>query len=151
MTGGEIGWFLSSHDYSHINLTGGVLTEVDAFNNSIVEISGGTVRGANIHDSSVMYLSGGNILDATFAIFSDAVLHVYGKDFLYTPGGGYGFGWLSGHWANGSEFSIRFRNLPESFPPESSVILHIIPEPCTLSFVGFGFFIMRRAIKIPHK
>jgi len=144
MTGGEVG-LLSSYNSSHINVTGGLVSPgwLAAYNNSIVEISGGIVRTVSLVDSSIMYWSGGNI-DGYLAIFDNAVLHVYGKDFLYTPGGGYGFGWLSGHWANGSDFTILFRHLSEVFPPESSVILHVIPEPCTLLLLIFGAAICRR-------
>ena len=116
---------------------------LDALNNSIIEMSGGTIGGATLGDSSIMYLSGGHVLNAIFSIQGDAVLHVYGKDFLYTPEGGYGFGWLSGHWADDSEFTILFRHLPESFPPQSSVVLHIVPEPATISLLVLGGFIIK--------
>jgi hypothetical protein len=147
ISGGEIGWFLSAHNSSYINMTGGLSTTLDAFDNSVIEMTDGTIRGANIDNSSIMYLSGGHVFDAIFSIHDNAILHVYGKDFLYTPGGGYGFGWLSGRWADDSEFKILFRYLPEAFPPSSSVILHIVPEPCTIGLIGFGLLLMKRTIK----
>jgi hypothetical protein len=149
MTGGEVGT-LDSYNYSHLGLTNGFISVwLDGHNSSIIEMSGGYVGHVALMDSSIMHWSGGNI-DGYISIRDDAILHVYGKDFLYVAGGGYGFGWLSGHWANGSDFTILFRHLPEPFPPESSVILHIIPEPCTFGLIGFGFFILRRKVKNLH-
>jgi hypothetical protein len=144
MIGGEVG-YLFSYNSSHINVSDGLLSYfLVASNSSIVEMSGGNVGVAELSDSSVMYLSGGRI-DAYISIHSDAVLNIYGKDFLYTPGGVYGYGWLSGHWADNSSFNILFRHLPESFPPESSVILHIIPEPATILLFSIGTLLLRKS------
>jgi len=149
MIGGEVTGF-TTFNSSYITLSGGLIhSGISTFNNTVIEMNGGSVLNLELGNSSIMYLSGGNI-DGVVSIFENAVLHIYAKDFLYTPEE-YGFGGLSGHWINDTEFSIDFRFLQTPFLTGSSVVMHIVPEPCSFGLIVFGFFIVRRAIKIPHK
>ena len=149
MIGGEVYSFFCN-DTSQLIFTNGTASYVGGYDNCTIEIKGGTVDHSSLLGSSVMHWSGG-IIESYISIHDEAKLHVYGKDFQYISGGGYGYGWLSGHWADDSDFTVLFRGLPEQFPPVSSVILHVIPEPCTLGLIGFGFLIMRRAVKTIRK
>jgi hypothetical protein len=104
-------------------------------------MDGGTVMGIGLQGSSTLYLSGGNIT-GYIAIRENAVLHVFGKDFAFTPITSYN-GWLSGLWADDTSFTIYLREFPPPFPG-SGVVLHTVPEPCTLGLCAFGFLLMRR-------
>lgn len=145
MIGGEV-LGLYCYDASKLNLLGGSVSSLNVIGSNLIEMSAGSIGHVSLENSSVTHWSGGNIT-GYIGIRDEAILHVYGKDFLYTPGGEFGYGWLSGHWADDSDFTVLFRHLPESFPPSSSVILHEVPEPCSFGLLGLGFFMARKIIK----
>jgi hypothetical protein len=125
---GDISGFITILDTGNLTISGGFVGDLQLYNSAVASISGGSITGE-------------------LTIYNDAIIHIYGQDFVFVPFGGHGpNGWITGRWADNSQFSIYYRNLNEQFPG-SHLVLHIIPEPCTLGLIGFGLFFMRRAVK----
>lgn len=149
MTGGsaESVW---TYDSSIFNMQdGNILGWITLRDSSNLTMTGGTVNDLELYNSTVAILSGGNIT-GTIGVGpgSSAIVHVYGKNFDHTPLGPNGWS-LTGDWANNNSFTIFFRT-SEPFPG-THLILHTIPEPCTLGLFGLGIFLMRRKTKPLHK
>ena len=146
MTGGEVDSFFC-HDTSQLLFKNGTASFIGGSENATIEMTGGSVGSIDLLDLSIMHWSGGSI-ESYAGIHDAAVLHVYGYGFNYAQGGPWGLGYLSGYFADDSDFTVLFRGLPESFPPQSSVVLHIVPEPCTFVLFSLGVFIVRGRMKI---
>jgi hypothetical protein len=136
-------------DTAMVNMTGGDVTRwISVFDASTLLLSGGSIQDLQLSYSGIAVLTGGNIT-GTLSTAGTSVVHIYGKNFNFTPNYSNGPGWITGDWADGSSFSIYYRNY-EPFPG-THLFLHEIPEPCTLGLVSLGVFILRRNIKIFRK
>jgi len=68
------------------------------------------------------------------------IINVYRYDLdKSATGGHYGFGFVSGEWANRTLLNIDLSG-PNTY---SRIILHEIPEPGTLILLGLGSLILR--------
>ena len=156
-----IDWQINSgHEYV---FTGDEYNKIETFNDAVLDIQGGSIWKVNAYDTSTVHISGGhvstlgtpdfpsgsspiiNITGGTIDVIgpSAGVVNIYGFDFeivnlaenSYT---------LKGKWETGTSFQIyMFRTLPS----DPYVVLHIVPEPCTLGLLGFGMLIVRRVVK----
>jgi hypothetical protein len=113
-----------------------------AQNLSTVNMLYGDVSELYACGSSTVNLSGGNIkyeLDAT----DFSTVKFFGQNFLLGPGlfldGSQllGTGSLSGAWMNGTPWTV---NISEH---DSTARILLIPEPCTLLFLGLGAAMVR--------
>jgi hypothetical protein len=70
-------------------------------------------------------------------VLDDAQLHIYGYGFNYSfykmGGTPYYNGLIQGYWSDGASFRLQIRKTPEPFP-QNNIILHTIPEPCSVAF-----------------
>jgi len=130
------------YDEAKVDMVGGRVEMVTANSSSIFNLYDGTVGVINALGSSTINLYGGT-LDSGFQSWeSTSTINIYGSNFSTTIENGYIY--LSGTWADGTDFSFYFYRSLEI--PEN-VILHVVPEPCTLVLMSFGLFIMRRTAK----
>lgn len=138
-------------------VNGDAFGNVRTFNNITVDMTGGEILGVlQILDTSTFNANGGSItsdvsVSSVLNFYylqnepqriwtqgSAAVINVYGKNFQYEQ---YSSDWwLHGNWANGEDFILKFRG-PDT---HNSVILHEIPEPCTLALFLAGFYAIIR-------
>jgi hypothetical protein len=132
-----------------VTMSGGTISSViRTYDTSVLNISGGSLPLIiTLQNDSMLNLSGGVFNNTVMGSSDQSEIHLYGYDFVFTE---YSPDTIraEGCWANHTSFEfILFR----TDYPSSHVVLHVIPEPCILSLMGIGFFLMRRAIKIPHK
>jgi hypothetical protein len=152
--GGATGSAISGYQ-PYVNVVGNQTVEVlptasvsylDAYNQATVNIQGGAIGWLNLHDSSVTNIYGGDISwlklydsgranlhsvqELSWLLLNESSeAHIYGRDFRY------GFGHLSGTWANGAHFSFWALNESDLANPTSDrslmptgIKLHVIPE-----------------------
>ena len=125
-SGGVSSHILGAYDTSTVNITGGIMDELRAWGY-------GTL---NLHTGSIAYL------DAR----DDGVINIYGKNLTMTStGGSYGYGWVSGFWANDVSFTIDFNNA------EAHTHVNMIPEPATFLLLGLGGLLLRKRSYIRHR
>jgi hypothetical protein len=127
MTGGEVYSILYLHDNSITNISGGLLgrTHIELYNSSVLNLSGGTFEDDN-------WTASINAIDELSRI------HLYGYGFTFT--GCYPQILVEGYWADHTPFSFI---LYRTEYPSSNIVLHIIPEPCTLVLIGLGLLLFR--------
>jgi len=127
--------------------------EVGVINDAVLDVLGGQIGKLEYaFDSSGSIYTGQ--IDSLWTQMN-AVVHIYGGDFnwmasfntvylhaydtIYYPDGGlYNYPWLEGkYWMDGSQFSFTLYN--------DSVYqnIQIIPEPCSVLFMGLGTLILR--------
>jgi hypothetical protein len=144
MTGGsaESVW---TYDSSCFNIqNGNVSLVVSSQNTSTIKIYGGSIGSLQLVDYSVVHIFGGSISGSLGVMVDTAIAHIYATNFTVAPKNGYpSNGWLiTGNWddATNTPFTIWSRNntLPMPGTAGSQVILHIVPEPITLSFLLIG-------------
>ncbi len=110
-----------------------------AYNSSIVNIYGWT-NGIHIVaiDSSTVNLFQGNT-NGSMNPYGSSTVHIYGTDFDFSVN--ISSGTLTGKWADETDFSLFFRGETEL---PSQVILHEVPEPASITFLGLGFLGIRK-------
>ena len=148
-----------SCDYqSTLNIFNGAAS-LSLSGNSEINIKGGEITGIGNtryflepECASHVSISGGTF-SGKVSFIDSCVADIYGYGFVYDPEGwindgprpikGIAGGQLRGFWSDGAPFSIDFLN---SFDNDSysHVILHVIPEPATLSFLALGAFLAGR-------
>jgi len=145
-------------DNSIINITGGTLNGVDAYNYGIVNfystaistslgafdygianLYGGTVGHIGAVGVGEINLYYGVITDSLSA-YDSANLNLYVYDFNYDPSGGiYDGGKITGYWIlDDSYFDISL------YGSDTFSHINVIPEPAALSLFGIGFLILFR-------
>jgi len=141
--GGSV-YSLSAHDTGIVNVWDDAdVVVLDTRETGTVNIIGGTVDRAGTLDFGTINLSGGLVLDGLWAGDS-GIINIYGFDLAKEiSGGGYGYGFVSGKWTNGTMFNIDFG----WSPTYSRVVLHEIPEPSTLAIIITGAFFLRKCRK----
>jgi hypothetical protein len=80
-------------------------------------------------------------------ISNSAKIYVHGQNFQLPANPYYHSVFLQGEWLNGTEFDIYFRGLPVPFENALGTNVFLVPEPCTISLVGFGIFLLNRKTK----
>ena len=158
MTGGRV-HTLRSANSSTVNVSGGSVHSLEAWDTGMVNIwgsadvfsllareygvlnmSGGTVDNLGALEFGTVNLSGGFVSDCLGTLDS-GLINVFGYDLSKTSsGGGYGYGFVSGEWTNGTIFSIDF-SVAGAY---SGTHLHEIPEPTTLAIIMSGVLFLRK-------
>lgn len=86
-------------------------------------------------------MSGGLVSEYLGAADS-GLINIFGYDLSKTASGGeYGYGFVTGEWADGTIFSINLV-VADAY---SAVVLHEIPEPATLAIVITGVLFLRKS------
>lgn len=120
-----------------INIIGGEVSGINVFR-GVVNISGGTITGdMRITSSGIINITGGQFFRN---IFADDVckVNIFGYNLHKSDvGGENGVGYVSGHWADETQFTIEFKNtwFGDTY---SHIQLHEIPEPATLALFALG-------------
>jgi hypothetical protein len=126
-----------------LNMYDGYIHSISA-GGGIINMYGGEIEYLDAGINSV-YLYGGNIHTMGS---SDAPIHVYGYGFQYidNPGPiGLNDGYLIGYWEDNTSFNIRCDDSAGLYSTYyDHVILHEVPEPATLFFLGLGAIMFRR-------
>ena len=123
------------YDTAILTVNGGDIMSISAFDYSIVNVSGGSIGIIFLTDleNATINLTGGDITGFHGRFNSPNAINIYGKDFVVWQNGQDAY--LSGKWANNSDFDfyfLRSNGLPDI------VSLHIVPEPLTLSLLALG-------------
>jgi len=153
LQGGNVGAILQFYGTSTANVTGGFISSgFNMYDNTVLSIGGGILNGVKIDmdNSNILNLFGGifGTGNLTPWIYSKGIINIYGRDLSIVPYYTQVDSIVSGHWADGSAFGFILGR-DQIYNPQ--IVFHEIPEPCMIVLVGFGFFIVRRTIKIPHK
>lgn len=88
----------------------------------------------------IHYLSPNNGSFVYAGISLTGTLNIHGYDFEWTHMGGDGD--LSGYWMNGEPITFHFRD----YEQQGIEGINIIPEPASVAFLGFGFWIIKQKI-----
>ena len=130
-------------------LPGGSATVFFLLDTSSALVYGGHAS-YDAQDSSIL-----NLYDGTFGSvrYTDSLakIYVYGENFQYPSNPYYQSVFLRGNWLNGPAFNIYFRGLPQPFGQALGTNIFLVPEPCTVGLLCFGFLVLRRSIKTFHK
>lgn len=157
--GGGTIYTLNSYDYSNINLFGGFVYglyaygtgTVNVFDNanldilrargySIADVTGGTLDLISASQFGTVNLLGGLVSDY-LAAGDSGIINIFGYNLSKSPTGGhYGFGFVSGEWADRTAFNINLSGADTY----SRVILYQIPEPATVLLIVIGSIVLRR-------
>ncbi len=163
MTGGTVGNLLRGWDNSTLNISGGVIDKFHALDSSTVTISGGTIQNEFLvgFDSTVT-MTGGSF--ESIRAYHDGIVYLVGSDFKVDGqalsegdklsefgtfyhsipiGSGsvlnYYSGTITGTLLDGSYLNDTFYVASAG---ASDII--IVPEPCSLVFLGLGGLVLRR-------
>ena len=132
MTGGQV-TDLYTYQSSMVNLVDGYIYGFYVTNSSMIDMLGGAIHHLMIGDSAIANLRGGQITYHISASGS-SIFNIYGKEFYYIGDH------LHGLWADNSSFDIWVRGPGTN----EHVVLHEIPEPITILFLGLGYFLIKR-------
>ena len=148
---------LQAMDTSFINVSGGTLSSVWAWDDAIVNFSdtseatalsarnsstinmtGGTVEGVAGRNYGIVNLHAGVISDYISA-HDSSVINIYGNDLVKTSSGGtYGYGQVYGFWIDDTSFLIDLGNA------EAYEHINLIPEPTTFTLFVIGSLVLLR-------
>lgn len=126
MLGGEVQGSIFAENTGNVEISAGIIKDVEAIMCGYVNIFGGDISGQ---------------LDVSFG----GQIHLWGTDFNYP----YGeiteqTGILTGTLMNGNSINCPFELLSYPGEPDPKIILHSIPEPATLLLLGLGTLALRR-------
>ncbi len=158
VSGGTV-YTLDALDFSNVNVFGGSVRGLHAYDTGIVNVSdsadvfslvaseygvvnvsGGSVDHLAALEFGTFNLSGGAGFDYLVAENS-GLINIFGYDLSKTDiGGGYGYGFVSGEWEDGTIFTIDF-SVAGAY---SRVVLYEIPEPSTLVIIMTGLLFFRK-------
>jgi len=119
-------------DDANVTMTGGEVLGLYSYDSSTFNLRDGFVNGGlNAKNSSIMNLFG---CEQPFTLTANdsSVVNIYGYGFVVDYIG------IKGFWANGDQLSIILRPYDETY---SHVVLHEIPEPCTITIFLSGFLL----------
>ncbi len=139
---------LSAYDKSIVNIYSGQITGsnnrayfergVGAFGHSTVNIIGGHIFGAGAMDFSVLNIKGGDI--GFLRTSPNSKINVYGKQLSITnTGGSFGFGKVTGVWSDDQSFDISIYD-----NTYNNIVLHEIPEPASVVLLLTGTLLVLR-------
>lgn len=129
---------LLAYDSGEINYYDGYTDLLFAVESAKINLYGGTTTYLMSYESSIVNLYGYGFEIINYAEAIQGSLLGFPAD-----------GLLSGFWEDGTAFSIELGNYHGSDPvPVNPVtyehlVLHEIPEPCTLLLFGFGGLVLR--------
>jgi len=144
-------------DYSTMNISGGSHSGASAYGHGTVNLFGdaevgalgatdfgianmtdGFVNGLTAVESGTINLYAGVVSDY-IAAYDFSVVNIFGYDLVKTnSGGSYGYGQVSGFFADDTPFTI---DLAES---ETYSHINLVPEPGTLCLFGLGALVLRK-------
>jgi len=133
------------YDSGTLLLRGGAISDnLQAYGSTVVEIGDGSIGGnLGIHDSCETAIHGGS---TDYVLWADgnSEVFIYGRNLaIATSGGAYGYGVVTGLWANWAPFQIDFDT--------SSTYTHVdlieVPEPATMGMLVLGGLAMLRRRK----
>ncbi len=136
-------WTGNTNVYGAATLTvsGGDIVSISPFDSSIIDVSGGTIGIIYVTESehTTINLYGGELTGFHGIFGSSNSINIFGYDFeqMQVDDNLY----LSGKWENDLDFEFYFLR-SEGLP--DIVTLTTIPEPFTLSFLGFGILLLRK-------
>ena len=148
---------LQAMDTSTINISGGTLSSVWAWDDAIVNFSetseatalsarnsctinmtGGTIEGVAGRNYGIVNLHAGVISDYISA-HDSSVINIYGNDLVKTSSGGtYGYGQVYGFWIDDTSFLIDLGNA------EAYEHVNLIPEPTAFTLFVIGSLVLLR-------
>jgi hypothetical protein len=106
----------------------------------IINMNGGIITTLNAMENSTLNLRGGSITDDLNANSFLATINVFGYNLAKTNiGGTYGVGQITGFWQDDLPFTI---NLSGS---DTYSRVNLIPEPTTFLLFGIGTFLLRKS------
>ena len=127
--------------HTTVDMYGGFVHGIIVNDSSTFNFFQGVVDSFILQDSSTANLYGGTInLHLQAELFPTVNIYGYNFEIMEAPAGHT----LSGYWGDGSEFSMYLRGATYE-----QVILHVIPEPASFTFVGLALLLLRT--RNPHK
>jgi hypothetical protein len=142
---------LRTYDSSGINISGGSVTWIYAWNTSTIIISGGVVKSIDAMPNTTINVADGIISNGLLVVHNYSTLNITGGqlDVVYTKFygqhavniWGYGFdydstkGLLTGYLSDDNPFSMKVANLEG---------INLITEPATLLLMTCGLWFARR-------
>jgi len=148
---------LDAWDFSSANVSAGEVFSLSAVDSGTVTLSGtgivsafsagGEFTTANMYGGTAVYvhaLMSGTVnlyggLVSEYISAPEGTVNIFGYDLFKSPGGGaYGYGFVTGHWSDGTAFTI------DLLSPETYSNVTLIPEPCSLMVFALGALLVRR-------
>ena len=132
---GQIDNGIYTGNFSTLNVSVGYSGYILAESSGTVNISSGITTTIFAYDNSTVHLTGGDIvrLDAPGI---NAYIHIYGYEFSIDSEDN-----LTGYWPDGTPLDVHL--MRRQFYGDHYV-LHEIPEPHSLLFIGIGSVVLRR-------
>ena len=120
---------------------GGDVFKVETFHTSSFDMRGGEMDILYVQNDSIIYIYNGSLLD--IGIIENGVVNLHAYDVVHhSTGGGHFNGWIEGkYFSNDSYFSYNLIHA------DSFSHINIVPEPCILSLMAIGGFIVKRKIE----
>lgn len=157
--GGGTIYTLNLYDSSSANIFGGRTNGVTAYgtgtvnvldnanlyalfarDSGVINMTGGLTRRIAVVEFGTVNLLGGLVSDKLGAGDS-GIINVYGYELSKFPSGGhYGFGFVSGEWADRTAFNIDLSGADTY----SRIILYEIPELATVLLIAIGSMSLRK-------
>jgi len=113
-------------DYTELLYLDGITQEIEVRDNATA-----ILRGGRIDFLSILRWPGGYT--------SSVTIYCQENYTLWENGGG-----ITGYWADGNKFDIKFLNIGTLPPTANFVNIEIIPEPASLVLLGLGGLLLRR-------
>jgi len=129
-------YFVETYNDAIVGVGGGEgdILLLSMYDDSTVNVYDGEVEHVWMDDNSNLNLFGGNIGVVSVSGTSD--LTIFGYNFTYhIPSQGSPLWEIRGNWGNNIPFEIMFRGTD---PTTSQITLYTVPEPATVTFLGFG-------------
>jgi hypothetical protein len=121
--------------HTTVDMFGGFVHNLIVNDSSTFNFFQGVVDSFILQDSSTANLYGGTInLHLQAELFPTVNIYGYNFEIMEAPAGHT----LSGCWGDGSEFSVYLRGATYE-----QVMLHVIPEPASFTFVGLALLLLR--------
>lgn len=138
---GNVYEFVTIHDtepfHTTVDMFGGFAHSLTSYDSSTFNLNGGTIELLNVWDTSTANLYGGAV-DLHLQSYDLAAVNMFVLDYNVQDLGEAG-DIISGHWGDGSEFSIYLRG-PVTY---DRVTVNVIPEPASFCLLGLSTLVLR--------
>ena len=139
-----------------------IITDPATSDTPVIDMLGGTIDSIYAFDSSVLNLYGGDVYFLGIGTSGDALtpdasdchsaINIFGHSFAYSEQGiWYDYwGWnglLTGYWANGDPFAIETLDGDNNVDTFSHIELIVIPEPATIVYLTLASVVFYRRKK----